>query len=194
VTSESGSVAAGALNPDPLNRAVALQPRQQLLVSRCCRGEAGGPQYPAEVINCRGHMDVKVGVDAAGDGSEVRCHCGHVRSLSVAFMGHGPGQRSDRTGTGLLDGLLRSHFHRLAVPGVLPPGRRITFRATTAAGLYQGQTGRENQPIQHPCLYLVTRSLDPTGTGQARWAMRWKPALNAFAITFGDRFPAAEAY
>ena len=44
------------------------------------------------------------------------------------------------------------------------------------------------------CLYLVTRSLDPTGTGQARWTMRWKPALNAFAITFSDRFPAAEAY
>jgi putative transposase len=44
------------------------------------------------------------------------------------------------------------------------------------------------------CLYLVTRSLDPTGKGKARWAMRWKPALNAFAITFGDRFPAAENY
>jgi putative transposase len=44
------------------------------------------------------------------------------------------------------------------------------------------------------CLYLVTRSLDPTGTGQARWTMRWKPALNAFAITFADRFPAAETY
>jgi transposase-like protein len=44
------------------------------------------------------------------------------------------------------------------------------------------------------CLYLVTRSLDPTGTGRARWTMRWKPALNAFAITFGDRFPAAETY
>ena len=42
------------------------------------------------------------------------------------------------------------------------------------------------------CLYLVTRSLDPTGTGRARWTMRWKPALNAFAITFGDRFPATE--
>jgi putative transposase len=39
------------------------------------------------------------------------------------------------------------------------------------------------------CLYRVTRSLDPTGTGRTRWAMRWKPALNAFAITFGDRFP-----
>src|SRR5215467_6656746 len=44
------------------------------------------------------------------------------------------------------------------------------------------------------CLYLVTRSLDPTGRGKARWAMRWKPAINAFAITFDDRFPAAETY
>jgi putative transposase len=44
------------------------------------------------------------------------------------------------------------------------------------------------------CLYLVTRSLDPTGTGRTRWAQRWKPALNAFAITFADRFPAAETY
>src|SRR3954470_10759600 len=44
------------------------------------------------------------------------------------------------------------------------------------------------------CLYLVTRSLDPTGQGRARWAMRWKPALNAFAITFSDRFPGAQTY
>ena len=41
-------------------------------------------------------------------------------------------------------------------------------------------------------LYLVTRALDPKGTGQTRWAVRWKPALNAFAITFADRMPAAE--
>jgi putative transposase len=44
------------------------------------------------------------------------------------------------------------------------------------------------------CLYLVTRSLDPTGAGRTRWTMRWKPAINAFAITFGDRWPAAETY
>ena len=37
------------------------------------------------------------------------------------------------------------------------------------------------------CLYLVTRSLDPTGRGRARWVTRWKPALNAFAITFEGR-------
>ena len=44
------------------------------------------------------------------------------------------------------------------------------------------------------CLYLVARSLDPTGTGRARWTMRWKPVINAFAITFGDRWPGAETY
>jgi putative transposase len=41
------------------------------------------------------------------------------------------------------------------------------------------------------CRYPVNRSLDPKGTGQP-WAMRWKPALNAFAITFADGVPAAE--
>ncbi|GAA5202451.1 IS256-like element IS1554 family transposase [Rugosimonospora acidiphila] len=51
-----------------------------------------------------------------------------------------------------------------------------------------------NEQAALKCLYLVTRSLDPTGTGRVRWAMRWKPALNAFAITFSDRFPAAETY
>ena len=37
------------------------------------------------------------------------------------------------------------------------------------------------------CLYLVNRSLDPTGAGRARWMVRWKRALNAFAITFAGR-------
>jgi len=44
------------------------------------------------------------------------------------------------------------------------------------------------------CLYLVTRSLDPTGTGAARWMIRWKPVINAFAVTFGDRWPIGETY
>lgn len=43
------------------------------------------------------------------------------------------------------------------------------------------------------CLYLVTRSLDPTGKGRTRWAMRWKPALNAFAITFAGRIVPSNA-
>jgi transposase-like protein len=34
----------------------------------------------------------------------------------------------------------------------------------------------------------------PDWNGPRRWMMRWKPAINAFAITFGDRWPAAETY
>ena len=49
-----------------------------------------------------------------------------------------------------------------------------------------------NEQAAMKTLYLVTRSLDPKGTGQTRWVTRWKPALNAFAITFADRMPAAE--
>ena len=32
--------------------------------------------------------------------------------------------------------------------------------------------------------HQITR---PTGRGRARWVMRWKPALNAFAVTFEGR-------
>jgi putative transposase len=48
------------------------------------------------------------------------------------------------------------------------------------------------EPAALKTLYLVTRSLDRKGLGQARWVTRWKPALAAFAITFADRMPAAE--
>ncbi|MEN3270426.1 MAG: hypothetical protein V7646_7320 [Pseudonocardia sp.] len=53
---------------------------------------------------------------------------------------------------------------------------------------------RTTEQAAMKCLYLVTRSLDPTGTGRTRWTMRWKPVLNACAITFSDRSPAAETY
>ena len=48
-----------------------------------------------------------------------------------------------------------------------------------------------NEASALKCLYLLTRSLDPTGGGRARWMTRWKPALNAFAITFAGRLDAA---
>ena len=46
-----------------------------------------------------------------------------------------------------------------------------------------------NEQAVLKCLYLTTRSLDPTGKSKARWVTRWKPALNAFAITFEGRIP-----
>ena len=54
-------------------------------------------------------------------------------------------------------------------------------KAVTARGHFP------NEQAAMKCLYLVTRSLDPTGRGRARWVTRWKPALNAFAITFEGR-------
>ncbi len=44
-----------------------------------------------------------------------------------------------------------------------------------------------NEQAAIKCLYLATRALDPTGRGRARWVIRWKPALNAFAIAFEGR-------
>ena len=53
----------------------------------------------------------------------------------------------------------------------------------TAARCEPGATSRPSSPRPNS-LYLVTRSLDPTWP---RNAARWKPALNAFAITFERR-------
>jgi putative transposase len=46
-----------------------------------------------------------------------------------------------------------------------------------------------NEQAALKCLYLTVRSLDPTGRGRTRWMNRWKPALNAFAVTFEGRIP-----
>ncbi|MFI6030672.1 hypothetical protein [Amycolatopsis magusensis] len=62
----------------------------------------------------------------------------------------------------------------------------------------EGKPARELSPEQAAAAAMVAeakaRGLDPTGTGRTRWTMRWTPVLNAFAITFGDRWPAAETY
>lgn len=54
-------------------------------------------------------------------------------------------------------------------------------RATQARGHYPSDAAALKT------LYLVIRSLDPTGRGRKRWIARWKAALNAFAITFEGR-------
>ena len=54
-------------------------------------------------------------------------------------------------------------------------------RAVRARGHFPNETAALK------CVYLAIMSLDPTGTGRRRWAIRWKPALNAFAMTFEGR-------
>jgi len=74
------------------------------------------------------------------------------------------------------------------------PRLKITIESLNAR-YRRAVTVKGHIPTQQAALktlYLVTRGMDPKGTGQARWTMRWKPALNAFAVTFADRMPAAE--
>jgi putative transposase len=72
-------------------------------------------------------------------------------------------------------------------PGVIPVTNAIESlharfrRAVRARGHFP------NEQAALKCLYLTVRSLDPTGRGRARWIIRWKAALNAFAVTFDDR-------
>jgi putative transposase len=47
-----------------------------------------------------------------------------------------------------------------------------------------------NEAAALKCVYLAVMSLDPTGQGRKRWITRWKPALNAFEITFEGRLSA----
>jgi transposase-like protein len=47
-----------------------------------------------------------------------------------------------------------------------------------------------NEAAALKCVYLAIMSLDPTGAGQRRWSIRWKPALNAFDIAFDGRLSA----
>src|SRR3954454_9210073 len=77
--------------------------------------------------------------------------------------------------------------------------RRVLFSTNAIESLnarYRRAVGaRGHFPTEQAALktlYLVTRGLDPKGLGQARWITRWKPALNAFAVTYADRMPAAE--
>ncbi|MCA0181408.1 MAG: transposase, partial [Actinobacteria bacterium] len=77
------------------------------------------------------------------------------------------------------------------------PGQWLKITQESLNARYRrAVTARGHFPTEQAALkvlYLVTRGMDPKGTGQARWAMRWKPALNAFAVTFADRMPAAES-
>jgi putative transposase len=47
-----------------------------------------------------------------------------------------------------------------------------------------------NEAAALKCVYMAIMSLDPTGAGRRRWAIRWKPALNAFDIAFDGRLSA----
>ncbi|MGW8699805.1 transposase, partial [Streptomyces eurythermus] len=86
-----------------------------------------------------------------------------------------------------------------AAPDASPPAPTLPGRHTDAiesvnARIRRAVKARGRFPDEQAalrCVYMATMSLDPTGTGQARWTMRWKTARNAFDITFDGRLSAA---
>jgi putative transposase len=50
-----------------------------------------------------------------------------------------------------------------------------------------------NEQAALKCVYLAVMALDPTGQGRRRWAIRWKPALNAFDLAFDGRLTAGRS-
>jgi hypothetical protein len=74
---------------------------------------------------------------------------------------------------------------------------RSCSRPTLCRGCTRGPGGAVRGPFRTEraalkTLYLVGRGLDPKGTGQARWAVRRKPGLNACAVTFAHRMLAPD--
>ena len=63
---------------------------------------------------------------------------------------------------------------------------RVDQRALRRAVKARGHS----RPSRPPSSALPGPLLDPTGKGRQRWTIRWKGALNAFAITFDDRLSA----
>jgi len=49
----------------------------------------------------------------------------------------------------------------------------------------RGYLANEQAALKY--VHTAVMSLDPTGQGRKRWTMRWKPALQAFDITFDGR-------
>jgi putative transposase len=83
----------------------------------------------------------------------------------------------------------------------VPPTLARTLRSTQSTNAIESVNSRirravkarghfPNEQAALKCVYMAIMSLDPTGTGQRRWSIRWKPALNAFDIAFDGRLSA----
>ncbi|MFV2086483.1 hypothetical protein ACFHWT_18625, partial [Micromonospora sp. LOL_021] len=77
------------------------------------------------------------------------------------------------------------HHSRPSAPS--PPDNSLSSHARPAWQRHTANLPAESEQAALKCVYLAVMSLDPTGTGRKRWAIRWKAALNAFEIAFDGR-------
>ncbi len=115
-----------------------------------------------------------------------------VSTLTEPFQRGTQRIRTDHAGVGLglaiVKSITQAHDGTLTITPRTEGGLHVTVQLPATPT----HTGRSRACTWSPG--PVTGSPDPTGKGQVRGTMRRKPVLNAFAITFGDRFPAAENY
>jgi hypothetical protein len=81
VASDPGTVAAGALDPDPTHVTVGAHPPQQRPVAGPGGGERAGVDQHTSGVNDRSYMEVLVGVDAADDDTAGWCDAAQAELL-----------------------------------------------------------------------------------------------------------------
>src|SRR5262245_45762997 len=83
---ESGAVGAGSFDTDTFDRPEGLEPAHQSVVTRRCRRERRDAEQPADRVDRRGYVHIKVGVDAAGDRAR-RIYDGHAIPFLIEVVG-----------------------------------------------------------------------------------------------------------
>jgi putative transposase len=127
-------------------------------------------------------MDLRPLYTATSEAAAKRTVCGILDQAGPAIPGghQAVGERLERVRAvpGLCDGEIRRVICSTNAIESLNAGHRRAVRARCHFTTEQAAL---------KCLYVAPRALDPPGTVRARWASRWKPALNAFAISFDGR-------
>jgi hypothetical protein len=93
VAGQSGAIRPGPFHPDQRDLAKAAQPPQQLPIAAGVGWEAAATQERTDLVQGGSHVNVQVGVDAAGDAVGHALHCRPFR-LEVGMAPHQPGGRT----------------------------------------------------------------------------------------------------
>ena len=86
MSSQRGTVGAGALNADSVNLAVALQPRHEGAIAGWRCGKLTIAELTPEVIDHSCMVALSMGVHATGDTNRGPCHAGHALPLPFAAV------------------------------------------------------------------------------------------------------------
>jgi hypothetical protein len=142
MSSQRGTVGAGALNADSVNLPVALQPLCEGAIAHRRCGKVTIAKVAPDVIDHGGMVAVAMRVDTTGDTNRRSCHAGHA----LPFRSQRSGGRTPRSGS--MDKPVMGAFCAGSYE-VTPPGRS---RATTSS------TGPTDRPKDSNLCVRLTES------------------------------------